>query len=194
MTFKNLVIGVIILLLEITTDSTLLLFSLYVVSDSLGSHGLQSARFPCPSLSPGVCSNSCPLSQWCYLTITSSATLFFFCPQSFPAFPQSFLMSQLLINIRWPKYWSFSISPSSEYSGLISFRINWFDLLAVQGTQESSPTPQSESINSTINAFSFLELYNIVTMCWNGQFTFLSPPLYFKIFFIAIGLQNQLLG
>ena len=96
MTFKNLVIGVIMLLLEITTVITLLLFSHYVVSNSLGSHGLQSARFPCPSLSPGVCSNSCPLSQWCYLAITSSVTLFFFCPQSFPAFPQSFLMSQHL--------------------------------------------------------------------------------------------------
>ena len=95
MIFKNLVIGVIILLLEITTVITLL-FSHYVVSNSLGSHGLESSRFPCPSLSLGVCSNSCPLSQRCYLAITSSATLFFFCPQFFPAFPQSFLMSQLL--------------------------------------------------------------------------------------------------
>ena len=59
------------------------------------------------------------------------------------------------LGIRWPKYWSFSfnISPSNEYSGLISFRIDWFDLLAVQGTlQESSPTPQFKSINSLANA------------------------------------------
>ena len=58
--------------------------------------------------------------------------------------------------IRWPKYWSFSfkISPSSEHPGLISFRIDWLDLLAVQGTQESSPTPQFKSINSL--ALSFL--------------------------------------
>ena len=58
--------------------------------------------------------------------------------------------------IRWPKYWSycFNISPSSEYSGLISFRIDWFDILAVQGTLESSPTPQFKSINSLV--FSFL--------------------------------------
>ena len=58
--------------------------------------------------------------------------------------------------IRWPKYWSFSfkISPSSEHPGLISFRIDWLDLLAVQGTQESSPTPQFKSINTS--ALSFL--------------------------------------
>ena len=56
--------------------------------------------------------------------------------------------------VRWPKDWSFSISPSSEYSGLISFRMDWLDLLTVQGTQESSPTPQFKSINSL--ALSFL--------------------------------------
>ena len=57
--------------------------------------------------------------------------------------------------IRWPKYWSFSfnISPSNEYSGLISFRIDWLDLLAVQGTQESSPTPQFKSISSLVLRF-----------------------------------------
>ena len=58
------------------------------------------------------------------------------------------------LRIRWPKYWSFSISPSSEYSGLISFRIDWLDLLAVQGTLKSSPTPQFKSINCL--ALSFL--------------------------------------
>ena len=64
--------------------------------------------------------------------------------------------SELALYIRWPKYWSFSfgISPSNEYSGLISFGIDWFDLLAVQGTQESSPTPQWERVNSL--ALSFL--------------------------------------
>ena len=55
--------------------------------------------------------------------------------------------------IRWPKYWSFSISPSSEYSGLISFRMDWLDLLVVQRTQESSPTPQFKSINSSVLSF-----------------------------------------
>ena len=108
-----------------------LLFSYSVVSASLWPHGLQHARLPCPSLSPGVCSNSCQLSQWCHPTISSSVTSFSSCPQSFPA---PGLSSESTVSIRWPEYWSFSISisPSSEYSGLIFFRIDWFDLLAVQ--------------------------------------------------------------
>ena len=59
--------------------------------------------------------------------------------------------------IRWPKYWSFSFSiiPSNEYSGLISFRIDWFDLLAVQETLESFPTPQVKSINSSVLSFHY---------------------------------------
>ena len=63
------------------------------MSNSLWPHGPQHARLPCPSLSPRVCSNSCPVSQWCYLTISSSATLFSFCLQSFPA-SGSFPVSQ----------------------------------------------------------------------------------------------------
>ena len=72
----------------------LLLFTHSVVSDSLRLHGLQHARLPCPSLSPGVCSNSCPLSLWCQPTISSSVSPFSFCPQSFPALG-SFLVSWL---------------------------------------------------------------------------------------------------
>ena len=72
----------------------MLLFSCSVVSDSLWPHGLQHTRLPCPSLSPGVCSDSPPLSQWCHPTISSSATSFSFCFQSFPALG-SFPMSQL---------------------------------------------------------------------------------------------------
>ena len=121
----------------------LLLLLLYVfgvievVSSSLWLHGLQHARLPCPLLSPGVYSNLCLLSQWCYLTISSSAAPFSFSLQFFPA-PGSFINESVLC-IRWPKYWSFSfsINPCSEYSGLISFRMAWFDLLAVQGTLKS---------------------------------------------------------
>ena len=90
--------------------------------------------FPGPSLSPRVCSNSCPLSQRCHPTILPSVALFA-CPQSFPA--SGFFPSESALYIRWPKYWSFSISPCSEYSGFISFRIYWFSLLAVQGTLKS---------------------------------------------------------
>ena len=114
----------------------LLLFSRSVVSDSLWHYGLQHTRLPCPSLSPGVCWNSHPLSQWCHLTISSSITPFSSCLQSFAA-SGSFPMSWLCI--RWPNYWNFSfgISPSNEYSGLISFRVDWFDFLAVQVTLKS---------------------------------------------------------
>ena len=111
----------------------LLLFSRSVISDSLWPRGLQHTRLPCPSSSPGACSNSCPLSQWCHPTISPSVVPFSSCIQSSPA-SGSFLMS---LCIRWPKYWSFSISPSNEYSRLIFFRMDWFDLLAVQGTFKS---------------------------------------------------------
>ena len=113
-----------------------LLFSCSVVSNSLRPHEQQHARLPCPLLSPRVCSNSCPLSHWCYPTISSSVAPFSSCLQSFPASESS---NELALPIKWPKYWSFSfnISPSNEYSGLISFRINWLVLLAVQRTLKS---------------------------------------------------------
>ena len=90
----------------------------------------------CPSLSPEVCSNSCPLSQWCH-AIISSSVIPFSCPQSFPAlgsFPMSWLFAS-----GGQRDFSFSICPSNEYSGLISFRIDWFDLLSVQVTLKSHP-------------------------------------------------------
>ena len=85
---------------------------------------------------PGVHSNSCPSSQWCHLAISSSVIPFSSCPQSLPA-SEFFPMTQLCM--RWPKYWSFSFSiiPSKEYPGLISFRMDWLDLLAIQGTLKS---------------------------------------------------------
>ena len=109
-------------------------FSRSVVSSSLRPHEPQHARPPCPSPTPGVHPNPCPLCWWCHPTISSSVVPFSSCPQSFPA-SGSFQMSQLY-HIRWPKYWSFSfnISPSNEHPGLISFRMDWLDFLAVQGT------------------------------------------------------------
>ena len=100
----------------------LLLFSHSVVPNSLWPHGLQHARLLCPSPSPGACSNSCPLSQWCHPTCHPLLLL----PSVFPSIKVSSRESAL--HIRWSKYWSFSISPSKEHSGLISFRIDWFDL------------------------------------------------------------------
>ena len=112
-----------------------MLFSRSVVSGSLQRHGLQHTRLPCPSPTPRACSNSYPLSWWYHPTISFSVIPFSFCLQFFPA-SGSFLMS---LCIRWPKYWSFSfsISLSNEYSGLISFWMDWLDLLVVQGTLKS---------------------------------------------------------
>ena len=103
------------------------------MSDSLWPHGLQHARPPCPSPTPGVYSNSCPLSQWCHPIISSSVVPFSSCLQFFPII--RVFSNESVLCIRWPKYrsFSFSISPSSEYSGLISLRMDWLDLLAVQG-------------------------------------------------------------
>ena len=103
------------------------------MSDSLWPHGLQHARPPCPSSTPGVYSDSCQLSQWCHPTISSSVIPFFSHFQSFPA-SGSFPMSQFFTS---GEQSIFSISPSNEYSGLISFRMDWLDLLAVQGTLKS---------------------------------------------------------
>ena len=109
-------------------------FSHLVVSTSFQPHGLQHTRPPCPSPAPEVYSNSCPLSRWCHPTISSSVFPFSSCLQSFPAsgsFPD-----ESALHMSWSKYWSFSfnISPSNEHSGLISFRMDWLDLLSVQGT------------------------------------------------------------
>ena len=111
-------------------------FSCSVVSASLRPHGLQHARPPCPSPIPGACSNSCPLHQWCHQTVSSCRPLLLL-PSIFPSI--RVFSNESVLSIRWPKYWSFSfiISPSNDYSGLISFRMDWLDLLAVQGTLKS---------------------------------------------------------
>ena len=104
------------------------------MSDSLWPYGLQHTRSPCPWPTPGVYSNSCPSHWWCQPTVSSSLIPFSSCPQSFPA-SGSFHMSQFFASggqsIRA------SASASNEYSGLISCRMDWLDLLAVQGTLKS---------------------------------------------------------
>ena len=99
-------------------------FSHSVMSDSLWPYELQHDSPPCPSPTPGFHPNPCPWSRWCHPTISSSVVPFSFCPQSFPA-SGSFQMSQLFAS-GGPKYWSFSfsISPSNEHPGLISFRMD----------------------------------------------------------------------
>ena len=118
------------------TVSTPLTFSCSVVSHSLRLHGLQHARLPCPAPSPAARSNSCPLSQWCHPTISSCHPLLLL-PSIFPSI--RVFSNESALPIRRPKYWNFSLSicPSNEYSGLIPFRIDWFDLLAVERTLKS---------------------------------------------------------
>ena len=104
------------------------------MSWSLQLHVLHHARLPCPSLFPGICSNSCPLSP-----VMLSNHLMLCCPLLLlpSIFPSIRVFSnKSVLHIRWPKFWSFSfsISPSTEYLGLISFSIDWFDLLAVHRT------------------------------------------------------------
>ena len=112
------------------------LFSRQVVSDSLSPHGLLHARLLCPSPSLGVFPSSCLLNQWCHPSISSSVTPF---SSAFNLSEHRVFSNESALHIRWPKYWSFSfsVSTSNEYLGSVSFRIDWFDILAVQGTLKS---------------------------------------------------------
>ena len=101
----------------------------------------EAHQLPCPPLSPRVWSSTCPLSQWCYPTISSSATPLLLLPSTFSSI--WVFSNELALRIRWPKGWSFSTNPSNEYSELISFRTDSFDCLAVQGTLKSFLQHQS---------------------------------------------------
>ena len=108
------------------------------MSDSLQSHGLQHTRLPCPSLSPGVCSKFMSIESVMPPNHLILCCTLLLSPSILPSV--RVFSSESAHRIRWPKYWSFSfsISPSNEYSGLlISFRMDWLDLLAVQGTLKS---------------------------------------------------------
>ena len=116
-------------------------------------HKLPHAKLPCPSPTPGVYSNSC-------IESVMSSNHLIFChpllllPSIFPII--RVFLNESALHIRWPKYrsFSFSISSAHECSGLISCRMDWLDLLAVQGTlKESSPTPQFKSITSSVLSF-----------------------------------------
>ena len=123
---------------------------------SLWPHGLQYVRLPFPSPTPGAYSNLCRPCWWSHPTISSSVIPFSSRLQSFPA-SGSFPVSQFFASGGQSIGASFSASVLyNEYSGLISFRMDWLDLLTVQGTlQESSPTPQFQSINSSVLSFPY---------------------------------------
>ena len=127
----------------------LLLFSHWVISDSgLQLHGLQHTRLPCPSLSPRVCSNSCPLSQWCYPTISSSVAPFSFCLQSLPPWGY-FPMRQLFAS-------SGQSTGASALASVLPMNIqDWFSWgltglisLCPRTLRKSSPAPPFKSISS----------------------------------------------
>ena len=141
------------------------------MSDSLQPYGLEYSRLPCPLPSPGVCPSSCPLNQWSYPTMSSSVTLFSFCLQSFPA-SRSFPVSQLFA---WSGQ-SMGDSASASvlqwvfrvdflYSGLI----DWFDLLAVPETQESSPALQLASISSLALSLLYGAAFTSVRDYWEDH-------------------------
>ena len=103
------------------------------MSDTLQLHELQHARLPCPSVSPRACSDSLSIESVMLSNYLILCRLLLFLPSVFPSI--RVFSNESALCFRWPKYWSFSfsISPANEYSGLISFRIDWLDL-SVQGT------------------------------------------------------------
>ena len=144
-------------------------FSRSVMSNSLWHHGLQQARLPCPLPTPGACSNSCPSSQWCHPTISSSVTLFF-CPQSFLA-SGSFPVSQFFAS-------SGQVIGTSASASVLPMNIQgWFPLgltglISLQSRglfQESSPTPQFKSINSSVLSFLYGPTLTSIHNYWKNQ-------------------------
>ena len=124
---------------------------------------LQHARLLCPSLCPRVCSNSCPFSQWCYLTISSSATPFLLPPSIFPSIR---IFSNAVLPIRWPKYWSFncSISPSNEYSRWFPLGLSDLISLLSKGLYHTKKV-KVKVTQSCLDSLQLLGLYSP----WNSQ-------------------------
>ena len=120
----------IIIIIKVIHHNLLFLFSHPVMSNSLQSHGLQHTRPSCPSPSSKVCPSSCPFHPWCHPAILSSDALFSFCPQSFPVL-RTFPISWLFVSYDQNAVTS---ALTSVLSGLISLKIDRFDLPSAQGT------------------------------------------------------------
>ena len=146
--------------------SMLFLFSHWVMSDSLQPHGLQHAKFPCPSLSPQICSNSCPLSQWCYLTFSSSAA-----PPPF-----AFNLSQHQGLFQWigsshqlAKVLELQLQHQSfQWVFRVDFLSDWlaWTSCSSRDSQESSPAPQFESISSLVLSLRYGPAFTSVHGYW----------------------------
>ena len=149
-------------------------FSVSMLCPTLRPHGLQHTRLPWPLLSPGLYSHSCPLCQWC--CPTPSHHLFPSSPPALNLSQHQGFSNELALCIRWPNYWSFSfsISTSNEYSRLISFRIDWFDLLAVQGTLKSLLQHHNSTASSLwLSAFFMVQLaYRYTSTGTNHSFDY----------------------
>ena len=158
----------------------LLLFTHSVLSNSLKPHILQHARFPHPSLVPRVCWNLCSLSQWCYLTISSSATLFSSCPQSFPA-PGSFPMSRLFIS------GGQSIGASASASVLPMNIQGWFPLGLIGLVSLLSKGLSRGFSGTTIQIFSWQSWFQLVI--WED---FLVHKVRVLLILAALGLHCSL--
>ena len=132
------------------------------MSDSLQPHGPQHARPPCPSPTPGVYSNSCPLSQWCHPTISFLCRPLLLLPSIFPRI--RVFSNEPVLHIMWPKYWSFSFSISaSQWIFRTDFLQDWLVLspCSRKDSQESSPTPQFRSINSLVLSFLIVQISHL---------------------------------
>ena len=138
------------------------------MSDSLWPHGLQHTRLPCPSPTPRACSNSHPSSWWCQL-IQPSHPLSSLSPPAFNLSQHQGLFNKSALSIRWPKYWSFSfsISPSIKYLGLISFRQVWSPC-SPRNFLESSPA-QFESISSLVLSFLYSPTLTSIHDYWKNH-------------------------
>ena len=147
------------------------------MSDSLQLPGLQHTRLSCPSLSPGVCSNSCSLNLHQSNHLILCCPLFFL-PSIFPSI--RVFSKELALHLRWPKYWSFhfSISPSIEYSGLISFRTDWCETNIIKLLEENigrtlsdtdcsniffKPSPRIMEIETKINKWDLFKFKGFCT-------------------------------
>ena len=137
------------------------------MSDSLQPHESQHARPPCPS-------SQSPPKLMSIESVMPSNHLILCCPLLL--LPSIFLRIRVFLNesalhIRWSKYWNFrfNISPSSEYSGLISFRMDWLDLLAVQRTLKSLPIPQFKCINSLVLSFLYNQTLTSIHDHWKNH-------------------------
>ena len=160
---------------------------------TLRHHGLQHARPPCPS----------PTNSWSLLKLMSIKSVMtsnhlilcrplLLLPSVFPNI--RVFSNESVLHIRWPKYWnfSFSISPSSEYSGLISFKIDWFDLLAVQGTPKSLPQHYSSKASILWHSAFFMVQLSHLYMITGKTIAMTRQTFVGKVMFLLFNMLSRL--